>query len=150
MKRLAVLLVAGLTMTLPLLAGCGSGGSGGGDSDPPEELFPGTWRVARIQAAGQSTACPGELTYTRNGNQVTSSCGADDTVTFFENGAFTGTSAGGGAFAGTWQFSGDTLTITVTAPPSATGVERERIAFSGDDTFTSTSEQNTVSTFERE
>ncbi|MBC7809303.1 MAG: lipocalin family protein [Akkermansiaceae bacterium] len=86
-------------------------------------MLPGTWRVTRPEAAGQSTACAGEINFVENGDETSVSCGANDTVTFFENGAFTGTSAGGGACAGTWQFSGDTLTVNITTPSMLAATE---------------------------
>lgn len=141
-------IVAGIIST-SLLTGCG-GGSGGDDSQPAEERLIGTWRVTRIEAGGQSTACAGEINYVRNGDEVSVSCGANDTVTFLDNGSFSGTSAGGGPYAGMWQVSGNTLTINVTTPSTLAMTETERINFSDDNTFTSNSEDNTTSTFVRQ
>lgn len=142
---MAGLLGAGM-MSLFLLTGCGGAG-GGDDSTPAGELLPGTWRATRLETTGQSTSCPGEITFAEDGESSVS-CGSNDTITFFENGAFTSASAEDGAVAGTWQLSGNTLTIVITDPIDSVGTQSERLEFSGDDTFIADTEYGKI-TFTR-
>lgn len=132
-----------------LLAGCGGGG-GSDDRRPTQELLVGTWRVARVQTAGQNMTCPGEIVYTEDGDEVSVACGANDTVTFFANGTFTGSSADPGAYSGTWQLNGNTLTFSVTTPSELAGTSVEQLSFSGDDTLISHLADGTRTTFERQ
>ena len=150
MRRLAVLWGA-CVLAMLLLAGCGSGGGGGDDNNSPNDNLPGSWRASRISLNGQSTACPGEVNSVENGEEVSVSCGANETVTFYEGGAVTGATAEAGAFAGTWQVNDNNLTINVTDPAAAAGEQlKGRLSFSGDNTFSLAIEDGGTLTFNRQ
>jgi hypothetical protein len=112
MKRLGSFLGAG-TVALFLLTGCGGGGSS--DAESPEARLPGLWRVTRLEARGQSTACPGEIRFSEDGSEA-ASCGANDSITFATNGSFSASTEEDGTFSGTWRYSNNVLTYTVTTP----------------------------------
>jgi hypothetical protein len=150
MKRFGVFSVAGL-MALSLLAGCGGGGGSNDDEGrTAQELLPGTWRVTRIEAGGQDTACPGEINFTEDGEENTVSCGATDTVTFYENGTFTGFNVEGGAYAGTWQLNGDIMAVNFTAPEPSTQTINERVRFTDDNSMSTATEEDGTAYFVRQ
>ncbi|MEP6754846.1 MAG: lipocalin family protein [Chthonomonadales bacterium] len=100
LKRLFA--VAGLV----IIAGCGS--SSGGNQNA---VVLGTWIQATIAQDGSSTLrCPANLVV---GGAIVDSCGTNDTIVFNANGTFTQTVIAGSS-SGTYNASGNTLTLTYT------------------------------------
>lgn len=148
MRRLAVLWGA-CVLAMLLLVGCGSGGGGGDDDESPSERLPGAWQATRISLNGQSTSCPGEVG-DNDSEEGSVSCGNNDSLTFYEGGAITGTESEFGAFAGTWSINDNNLTVNVTDPANVAGEQlKGRLSFSGDSTFSLAVEGGGTLTFER-
>jgi hypothetical protein len=107
--------------------GCGGDGSSGSASP-----IVGRWRLTTMQASGLTLNCPGSLTVPSLGSV---SCSDNDTVQYNSDGTFTasgniavngggitffGNGPGANSTSGTWQLSGDQLTVRVVYPSTGT------------------------------
>jgi hypothetical protein len=156
--RSAAAVVCGVLIAV--LAGCGGGGGGygGGNGGGSTSPVVGRWRLTKVQASGLTLNCPGSLNVPGVGS---ASCGDSDVVQYNSDGTFTatgnitvnggginfpGNGTGTGSASGTWQLSGDQLTVRVTQPPptgSGSQTATATARFSGQN-MTLTSTQNNV------
>jgi hypothetical protein len=141
------------------LIGCGGGGSyGGSGAGATSSPVVGRWRLTKVQASGLTLNCPGSLNVPGVGS---ASCGDNDIVQYNSDGTFTATGnitvngggfsfssngTGTGSTSGTWQLSGNQLTVHVTQPPPTGSGSQDATAtaqFSGQN-MTLTTTQNSV------
>ena len=141
-----------------IFSGCGGGGGYGGNGGGGSSTSPivGRWRLTKVQASGLTLNCPGSLTVPSLGS---ASCSDNDTVQYNSDGTFTasgnitvngsgvtfpGNGSGSSTASGTWQLSGDQLTVHVTQPAGSGNQTATATAHFSGQNLTLTGTQNNI------